>query len=69
MTDPAQFDDTTLCDLARRSGEVEKSRDAEFFEALLSEKLTFRRANKAVLDRDFPLRITERNTNHTSTSP
>jgi hypothetical protein len=53
MSDLAQFDDTTLCDLARRMGEAEKSRDAEFFEAPLAEKLTSRRANK--------------NTNRTST--
>lgn len=37
MTDSLQFNDTTLCDLARRMGEAEKSRDAEFFEALLAE--------------------------------
>ena len=51
MTDLAQLDDMTLCDLARRMGEAEKSRDAEFFEGLLAEKLTFRRANKAVVDK------------------
>jgi hypothetical protein len=51
MTNPMQFDNATLCDLARRMGEAEKSRDAEFFEVLLAEKLTFRRANKAVVDK------------------
>ncbi len=51
MTDLAQFDDTALCGLARRMGEAEKRRDAKFFEALLAEKLTFRRANKAVVDK------------------
>lgn len=32
-------------------GEAEKSRDAEFFETLLADKLTFRRANGAVVDK------------------
>ena len=40
MTDPVQFNNPTLCDLVRRMREAEKSRDAEFFEALLAEKLT-----------------------------
>ena len=56
MTNPVRFDDTTLRDLATRMGEAEKSRDAEFFEALLTEKLTFRRANGAVVDRTTFLR-------------
>ena len=43
--------DKVLCDLARRMGEAEKSRDAEFFKSLLAETLTFRRANKAVVDK------------------
>jgi hypothetical protein len=51
MIDPVQFDDKTLCDLARRMGEAEKGRDAEFFKPLLAEKLTFRRADKTVVDR------------------
>src|SRR2546427_803952 len=51
MTDLIQRADTTLCNLARRMGESEKSRDTEFFEALLADKLTFRRANKAVVDK------------------
>src|SRR5882724_2210962 len=51
MTDLVQRADTTLCDLARRMGEAEKGRDAEFFEALLAEKLTFRRASGAVVDK------------------
>lgn len=55
MTDPARFD-MTLCDLARRMGEAEKSRDVQFFEALLAEKLTFRRANGAVVDKTTFLR-------------
>lgn len=42
---------TTLCDLARRMGEAEKSKDAEFFKSLLAETLTFRRANKAVVNK------------------
>ena len=55
MTDLVQFD-TTLCDLAHRMGEAEKSRDAEFFQALLAEKLTFRRANGALADKTTFLR-------------
>jgi hypothetical protein len=51
MTDPVQFNDTTLCDLARRMVEAEQSRDAEFFQALLAETLTFRRANGDVVDK------------------
>ena len=51
MTNPAQFDATTLCDLARRMGEAEKTRGDAFFEALLAEKLTFRRANTAIADK------------------
>lgn len=51
MIDPDRFDDTTLCDLTRRMGEAEKSRDAKFFEVLLAEKLTFRRASGAVVDK------------------
>ena len=51
MTDQVQFDDTTLCDLARCTGEAEKSRDAGFFEALLADKLTFRRADGSVIDK------------------
>lgn len=49
MIDP--LDNTTLSDLARRMGEAEKGRDAEFFEALLAEKLTFRRATGVVVDK------------------
>jgi hypothetical protein len=51
MTNPVQADDEVLCDLARRMGEAEKSRDAEFFKSLLAEKLTFRRANGSVVDK------------------
>ena len=51
MTNPAQFDATTLCDLARRMGEAEKTRDDAFFKTLLADKLTFRRANKAIADK------------------
>jgi hypothetical protein len=50
MNDPTQFDDTILCNLARRMGEGEKSRDVEFFTSLLAEKLTFRRASGVVID-------------------
>lgn len=66
MTDPVQFDDTTLCDLAHRMGEAEKSRDAEFFEALLAEQLTFRRANGAIVDKTTFLRdlLNPENTYH-----
>jgi Domain of unknown function (DUF4440) len=56
MTDPVQCNSERLCDLARRMGEAEKSRDAEFFETLLAEKLTFRRANGSVVDRATFLR-------------
>jgi len=51
MTEPVRGDIATLCDLARHMGEAEKSRDAEFFNSLLAETLTFRRANKAVVDK------------------
>lgn len=51
MTDRVQLDDTPLRHLATRMGESEKSRDAEFFEAVLTENLTFRRANGAVVDK------------------
>jgi Domain of unknown function (DUF4440) len=51
MTNPVHTDDKVLCDLARRMGEAERSRDAEFFKSLLAEKLTFRRANGAVVDK------------------
>jgi hypothetical protein len=51
MTNSVQADDKVLCDLARRMGEAEKSRDAEFFKSLLAETLTFRRANGVVVDR------------------
>ncbi len=51
MTDPVQLDNTTLCDLAHLMGEAEKSRDVAFFETLLAEKLTFRRASGAVVDK------------------
>ena len=51
MTDRVQRDATTLCDLARRMGEAEKGGDAEFFKTLMAEKLTFRRANKIVVDK------------------
>jgi hypothetical protein len=46
----------TLRNLARRMGEAEKSRDAAFFEELLAEKLTFRRANGAIVDKATFLR-------------
>jgi Domain of unknown function (DUF4440) len=66
MTDPVQFDNTTPRNLARRMGEAEKSRDAEFFEALLAEKLTFRRANGAIVDKATFLRdlLNPENTYH-----
>jgi hypothetical protein len=51
MTDLSQLDDTALCELARRMGEAEKGRDAEFFKSLLAERLTFRRANETVVDK------------------
>jgi hypothetical protein len=51
MTDRVQHDATVLCDLAHRMGEAEKSRDVEFFKSLLAETLTFRRANKIVVDK------------------
>lgn len=51
MTDSVQVDDATLCDLVRSMGEAEKNRDAKFFEALLAEKLTFRRTSGAVVDK------------------
>lgn len=51
MTDRVRRDTTTLCDLARRMGEAEKSRGAEFFKLVLAETLTFRRANKAVVNK------------------
>lgn len=52
MTEPVRGDIATLCDLARRMGEAEKSRDAEFFKTLMAEKLTFRRANTFVVDKE-----------------
>lgn len=52
MNDPARFDDATLCDLARRMCAAEKDRDAAFFETLLAETLTFRRANGVVVDKE-----------------
>jgi hypothetical protein len=66
MTDPVQFDNTTFSNLARRMGEAEKSRDAEFFEELLAEKLTFRRANGAIVDKATFLRdlLNPENTYH-----
>ena len=51
MINPDQTDNAVLCDAARRMGEAEKSRDAEFFKSLLAETLTFRRANGAVVDK------------------
>jgi hypothetical protein len=51
LTDRVQGNNTTLCDLARRMGEAEKSREAAFFETLLAEKLTFRRASGMVVDK------------------
>jgi len=63
MIDPSPLDNTTLCDLARRMGEAEKARDAEFFEALLAEKLTFRRANGAVVDKATFLRDLQNSAN------
>ncbi len=51
MTNPVQADDKVLCDLARRMGEAERSRDDAFFRTLLAEKLTFRRASGAVVDK------------------
>jgi len=51
MTNSIQADDKVLCDLVRRMGEAEKSRDAEFFKSPLAETLTFRRAGGAVVDK------------------
>ncbi len=51
MTNSVQFDATTLCDLAHRMGEAEETRDEAFFGRLLADKLTFRRANKAIVDK------------------
>lgn len=51
MTNRVQRDATTLCDLACRMGEAEKGGNAEFFRSLLAEKLTFRRASGAVVDK------------------
>jgi Domain of unknown function (DUF4440) len=44
-------EEQTLCDLAIQMGECEKRRDAPFFESLLSDKLTFRRAGGNVTDK------------------
>ena len=49
--EPIQSDEMMLCDLVRRMGDAEKSRDVGFFKTLLAEKLTFRRANKTVVDK------------------
>lgn len=51
MANSLDSDVPLLCNIARRMGEAEKSHDAEFFEALLAETLTFRRANGAVVDK------------------
>ena len=51
MADLVQLDSTTLYDLAHRMAEAEEGRDGEFFQALLADKLTFRRANGAVVDK------------------
>ena len=51
MTDRVQLDATPLYDLTLRMGEAEKIRDDAFFKILLAEKLTFRRANEAILDK------------------
>ena len=37
MTNPAQTDNAVLCDLARRMGEAEKSRNAKLFELAIHE--------------------------------
>ena len=49
MANRVPLDATTLCDLVCRMGEAEKRRDDQFFKTLLAEKLTFRRASKAVV--------------------
>ena len=56
MTNQDQFHDPTLCDLASRMGEAEKSRDADFFQTLLAQNLTFRRATGVIVDKTTFLR-------------
>jgi Domain of unknown function (DUF4440) len=51
MTNPVLFDATILCDLAFGMAEAEKTRNDAFFKTLLADKLTFRRANKAIVDK------------------
>jgi Domain of unknown function (DUF4440) len=50
MNDQKQLDE--LCNLALQMGEAEKNRNQEFFNALLSDKLTFRRVTGAVVDKE-----------------
>ena len=52
MTDPIQFDEKFLHDLALRMGEAEKGREDTFFKTLLADKLTFRRGNGVVTDKE-----------------
>ncbi len=49
-SDQKQLDE--LCHLARQMGEAEKNRNQEFFKALLADKLTFRRASGAIVDKE-----------------
>ena len=51
MNDQKQLDE--LCNLARQMGEAEKNCNQEFFNALLADKLTFRRANGAIVDKQM----------------
>ena len=51
MTMPSQPGFDVLCELALRMGDAEKERNTTFFDSLLSEKLTFRRANGDVSDK------------------
>ena len=51
MTMPSQPGFDVLCELALRMGDAEKERNITFFDSLLSEKLTFRRANGDVSDK------------------
>ncbi len=49
ISDQNQIDE--LYNLARQMGEAEKNRNQEFFNSLLSDKLTFRRASGAIVDK------------------
>jgi hypothetical protein len=51
IADPTQFEDTTLCYLARRNSRCEERPAAEFFKSLLAEKLTFPCSYPAVVDK------------------